>query len=57
MISGVTLKSISLIEYCRPFPIETALSDVNIPINTENIAIFIIRDEILLLLLLFFNLL
>ena len=40
---------------CKPFPIETALNDINIPIKTENFAIFIIRDEVLLLSVLFFN--
>ena len=54
-ISELILNNVSLIEIWRPFPIETALSDTNIPTKTEKIAIFIIRDEILLLSVLVFN--
>ena len=53
--SELILNNVSLIENWRPFPIETALNDTNIPIKTEKIAIFIIRDEILLLSVLVFN--
>ena len=55
--SGFKLYNLSFIEIWRPFPIDIEHKEINTPRKTENIAIFIIRDEILLLSLLDFNLL
>ena len=55
VISGLRLYNFSFIDDWSPLPIETADRETNTPRKTETMAIFIIRDDILLLSLLEFN--
>ena len=47
IISDWIEKILSLISFCNPFPTENDIRVTSIPIETEIVEIFIIRDEIL----------